>query len=130
LARIYGPDFEPAFPVLIVLAISQLIAAVVGMLLGYLFTMTSHQQIATKIIGATAVLNVIPRAHPHVLDGDDRHGNGDGHLDVGAQCGTVHRRASSAGRYAACCDVGRSGDVTSRHVHSARVMTMWQVSAR
>ncbi len=59
LVRIYGPDFEPAFPVLIVLAISQLIAAVVGMLLGYLFTMTSHQQIATKIIGATAVLNII-----------------------------------------------------------------------
>jgi O-antigen/teichoic acid export membrane protein len=59
LARIYGPDFEPAFPVLMVLAISQLIAAVVGMLLGYLFTMTSHQQIATKIIGASAVLNVI-----------------------------------------------------------------------
>jgi O-antigen/teichoic acid export membrane protein len=59
LVRIYGPDFEPAFPVLIVLAIAQLIAAVVGMLLGYLFTMTSHQQIATKIIGATAVLNII-----------------------------------------------------------------------
>ncbi|MEO5817805.1 MAG: oligosaccharide flippase family protein [Gemmatimonadaceae bacterium] len=59
LALIYGPDFEPAFPVLIVLAIAQLIAAVVGMLLGYLFTMTSHQQIATKIIGATAVLNII-----------------------------------------------------------------------
>ncbi|MEO8335902.1 MAG: oligosaccharide flippase family protein [bacterium] len=59
LARIYGPDFEPAFPVLMVLAVSQLIAAVVGMLLGYLFTMTSHQQIATKIIGATAVLNII-----------------------------------------------------------------------
>jgi len=59
LARIYGPDFEPAFPVLIVLAIAQLIAAVVGMLLGYLFTMTSHQQIATKIIGSTAVLNII-----------------------------------------------------------------------
>ena len=59
LARIYGPAFEPAFPVLIVLAIAQLVAAVVGMLLGYLFTMTSHQQIATKIIGATAVLNII-----------------------------------------------------------------------
>jgi O-antigen/teichoic acid export membrane protein len=59
LVRIYGPAFEPAFPVLIVLAIAQLIAAVVGMLLGYLFTMTSHQQIATKIIGATAVLNII-----------------------------------------------------------------------
>lgn len=59
LVRIYGPEFEPAFPVLIVLAIAQLIAAVVGMLLGYLFTMTAHQQIATKIIGATAVLNII-----------------------------------------------------------------------
>lgn len=59
LARIYGPDFEPAFPVLVVLATAQLIAAVVGMLLGYLFTMTSHQQIATKIIGATAVLNIV-----------------------------------------------------------------------
>lgn len=59
LVAIYGPDFAPALPVLIVLAISQLIAAVMGMLLGYLFTMTSHQQIATKIIGASAVLNVI-----------------------------------------------------------------------
>ena len=59
LVHIYGPDFAPALPVLIVLAISQLIAAVVGMLLGYLFTMTSHQQIATKIIGASAVLNII-----------------------------------------------------------------------
>ena len=58
LTHIYGPAFEPAFPVLIVLAIAQLIAAVVGMLLGYLFTMTSHQQIATKIIGSTAVLNI------------------------------------------------------------------------
>ncbi len=59
LIHIYGTDFAPAFPVLIVLAISQLVAAVVGMLLGYLFTMTSHQQIASKIIGASAVLNVV-----------------------------------------------------------------------
>jgi O-antigen/teichoic acid export membrane protein len=59
LGRIYGPAFEPAYPVLIVLAIAQLIAAVVGMLLGYLFTMTSHQQIATKIIGASAALNIV-----------------------------------------------------------------------
>ena len=59
LIHIYGRDFAPAFPVLIVLAISQLVAAVVGMLLGYLFTMTSHQQIASKIIGASAVLNVV-----------------------------------------------------------------------
>jgi O-antigen/teichoic acid export membrane protein len=59
LGRIYGPAFEPAYPVLMVLAIAQLIAAVVGMLLGYLFTMTSHQQIATKIIGASAALNIV-----------------------------------------------------------------------
>jgi O-antigen/teichoic acid export membrane protein len=59
LLHIYGPGFVPAYSVLIVLAISQLIGAVVGMLLGYLFTMTSHQQLATKIIGASAVLNVI-----------------------------------------------------------------------
>ncbi len=59
LVSIYGQAFEPALPVLIVLATAQLIAAVSGMLLGYLFTMTSHQQIATKIIGATAVLNIV-----------------------------------------------------------------------
>ncbi len=59
LTHIYGAAFEPAFPVLIVLAIAQLIAAVVGMLLGYLFTMTAHQQLATRIIGASAVLNIV-----------------------------------------------------------------------
>jgi O-antigen/teichoic acid export membrane protein len=59
LVHIYGPPFEPAFPVLVVLAITQLIAAVVGMLLGYLFTMTAHQELATKIIGASAVLNIV-----------------------------------------------------------------------
>jgi O-antigen/teichoic acid export membrane protein len=43
---------------MIVLSISQLIAAAVGMLVGYLLTMTNHQKTASKIIGATAVLNL------------------------------------------------------------------------
>jgi O-antigen/teichoic acid export membrane protein len=59
LLGLYGPQFVGAYDVLIVLAITQLVAAVVGSLLGYLFTMTSHQQIATKIIGLSAVLNVV-----------------------------------------------------------------------
>ncbi|MEP6731614.1 MAG: oligosaccharide flippase family protein [bacterium] len=59
LLHLYGAQFEPAYPVLVVLATSQLVAAVVGMLLGYLFTMTAHQQMATKIIGASAALNIV-----------------------------------------------------------------------
>ena len=59
LLRLYGEPFVAAYPVLVVLSISQLIAAVVGMLLGYLFTMTNHQQTATKIIGGSAVLNIV-----------------------------------------------------------------------
>jgi O-antigen/teichoic acid export membrane protein len=59
LLHLYGAQFESAYVVLVILAISQLVAAVVGMLLGYLFTMTAHQQIATKIIGASAGLNIV-----------------------------------------------------------------------
>ncbi len=58
LLHVYGREFMVAYPVLVVLAISQLIAAVLGMLLGYLFTMTSHQQTATRIIGFSAALNI------------------------------------------------------------------------
>ncbi|MEO7457839.1 MAG: oligosaccharide flippase family protein [Gemmatimonadaceae bacterium] len=59
LLHFYRPEFTAAYPVLVVLAVSQLASAVVGGLLGYLFTMTSHQEIATKIIGGTAVLNLV-----------------------------------------------------------------------
>jgi O-antigen/teichoic acid export membrane protein len=58
LLGIYGESFVVAYPVMIVLSISQLIAAAVGMLVGYLLTMTNHQKTASKIIGATAVLNL------------------------------------------------------------------------
>ena len=58
LLHLYGQPFMEAYPVLVVLAIAQLIAAVVGMLLGYLFTMTSHQHLATRIIGFSAALNI------------------------------------------------------------------------
>lgn len=59
LLHLYGAQFESAYSVLVILALSQLVAAVVGMLLGYLFTMTAHQQTATKIIGASAGLNIV-----------------------------------------------------------------------
>lgn len=59
LLRLYRPEFAAAYPVLAVLAFAQLVGATVGGLLGYLFTMTNHQQTATKIIGSTAVLNVV-----------------------------------------------------------------------
>jgi len=59
LLHLYGLQFVPTYPVLVVLATSQLIAAVLGMLLGYLFTMTAHQHIATRIIGISAALNIV-----------------------------------------------------------------------
>jgi O-antigen/teichoic acid export membrane protein len=58
LLGLYGESFVAAYPVMIVLSMSQLIAASVGMLVGYLLTMTDHQKTASKIIGATAVLNL------------------------------------------------------------------------
>ena len=58
LLRLYGVHFVPAYPVLVVLAMSQLVAATAGMLLGYLFTMTAHQEKATRVIGMSAALNV------------------------------------------------------------------------
>lgn len=59
LLHLYGREFMAAYPVLVILASSQLFAAVIGMLLGYLFTMTAHQQVATRIIGASAALNIV-----------------------------------------------------------------------
>lgn len=58
LLGLYGESFVAAYPVMIVLSMAQLIAAAVGMLVGYLLTMTDHQKTASKIIGATAVLNL------------------------------------------------------------------------
>jgi O-antigen/teichoic acid export membrane protein len=59
LLGLYGEAFVTAYPVLLLLSLSQLIAASVGMLVGYLLTMTDHQKVASKIIGATAILNLV-----------------------------------------------------------------------
>jgi O-antigen/teichoic acid export membrane protein len=59
LLGLYGEAFVAAYPVLLLLSLSQLIAASVGMLVGYLLTMTDHQKVASKIIGATAILNLV-----------------------------------------------------------------------
>lgn len=58
LLSIYGAGFVHAYPVLLVLGLSQLVAASIGMLVGYLMTMTGHQKDAAWIIGASAVLNL------------------------------------------------------------------------
>lgn len=58
LLGLYGAQFAQAYPVLLVLAGAQLVQATVGILLGYLLTMTAHQKEAARIIATTAVLNL------------------------------------------------------------------------
>jgi O-antigen/teichoic acid export membrane protein len=54
----YGRSFPDVFPVLVVLATSQSIVAMLGTTAGYLVSMTGHQDAAAMIIGASAVLNL------------------------------------------------------------------------
>jgi O-antigen/teichoic acid export membrane protein len=58
LLSLYGHEFVAAYPILVILSLSQFVAASVGMLVGYLLTMTEHQDTASKLIGASAVLNL------------------------------------------------------------------------
>jgi O-antigen/teichoic acid export membrane protein len=59
LLSLYGPGFVAGYPVLVVLAMSQLVIALAGSLAGYLLTMTRHQTEAAWIIGASAVVNLV-----------------------------------------------------------------------
>lgn len=59
LLGLYGTQFTGAYTVLLVLGAAQLVQATVGILLGYLLTMTAHQKEAARIIAATAVLNLV-----------------------------------------------------------------------
>lgn len=58
LLGLYGARFEGAYSVLLILAAAQLVSATVGMLVGYLLTMTPHQKEAGRVIAATAILNL------------------------------------------------------------------------
>lgn len=59
LLSVYGRQFTGAYPVLVVLGIAQLVMASTGMLVGYLLTMTGNQREAARIIGGSAVLNLL-----------------------------------------------------------------------
>ena len=54
----YGPTFDEAYPVLLVLSASQFVAAALGSLAGFLLTMTGHHYEAARIIGLSAVVNL------------------------------------------------------------------------
>ncbi len=56
---LYGDAFRIAYPLLVLLALSQLTAGVIGSTSGYLLTMTGHQHHAGVIIGASAALNLL-----------------------------------------------------------------------
>jgi O-antigen/teichoic acid export membrane protein len=55
---LYGPRFTPVYPVLVVLTVSQLVAAIVGGTAGTLLTMTGRQNAAARFIGISAVVNI------------------------------------------------------------------------
>ena len=58
LLGLYGPTFGHAYSVLVVLSLSQLVAAALGSLAGFLLTMTGHQYEAARIIGLSAAVNL------------------------------------------------------------------------
>lgn len=55
----YGPGFQSAYPILLVLVGAQTIIGMVGALGGYLMTMTRHEREAAWIIGGSATLNLV-----------------------------------------------------------------------
>ena len=58
LLRIYGPQYDAAYPVLILLGLAALCVGLVGGTSGFLLTMTEYQQEAAWIIGSSAALNL------------------------------------------------------------------------
>lgn len=57
--RFYGPAYDQAYPVLVLLGLSVTTVAVVGATAGFLLTMTQYQPQAGWIIGGSAVLNLV-----------------------------------------------------------------------
>lgn len=56
---LYGPTFRDAYPVLVILGVSQLIVAIVGSLAGFLMSMTGNQNAAAVVIGGSAAMNIV-----------------------------------------------------------------------
>lgn len=55
---LYGPAFRAGYVPLLILCVGQLAIAVCGSV-GFLLTMTGHEQVATRVIGGSAVLNIV-----------------------------------------------------------------------
>jgi O-antigen/teichoic acid export membrane protein len=54
----FGAGFVAAYPVLVVLCIANFIASVVGILAGFMLTLTGHQRQAAVIIVGSAAVNL------------------------------------------------------------------------
>jgi O-antigen/teichoic acid export membrane protein len=58
LLSFYGQSFGAAYPVLVVLTVSQLFISAFGGLGGFIMIMTGQHVVAARIIAGTAVLNI------------------------------------------------------------------------
>jgi len=56
--RAYGPAFADGYPVLAVLSAGAGVGATLGIISGFLLTMTGHEQAASRMVVGTAVLNL------------------------------------------------------------------------
>ena len=56
--RSFGHDYAGAYPVLLVLLVSQVVSAAWGGLAGTMLTMTNHHRVASVVIGASAAFNL------------------------------------------------------------------------
>ena len=54
----FGPTFPAAYPVLLVLAAASFVASAVGILAGFLLTLTGHQREAAVLVLGSAILNL------------------------------------------------------------------------
>lgn len=55
----FGASFVAAYPVLLVLSIAHFLAALVGILAGFMLTLTGHQRQAAVIVVGSAVVNLV-----------------------------------------------------------------------
>jgi len=57
--RAYGSAFVDAYPILVVLGTGTLVGATMGIISGFLLTMTGHERAASRMVVGTALLNLV-----------------------------------------------------------------------
>lgn len=55
----FGADFRAGYPVMLILGLGQICLSTVGVIAGYLLTMTGHQREASRVVAGTAVENLV-----------------------------------------------------------------------